>query len=133
MQFITKQNTAIQCIIFKFGSTFSAASSVPFSSPDKMLFDAFDCVDAKFEKRCKMVIFSKFAFYCRGWATKKETQKVSLVRIKGLEPPRRKASDPKSDVATNYTISASGDKDRTKNAKLRLRGAECRVFCIHLQ
>ncbi len=29
-----------------------------------------------------------------------------LVRIKGLEPPRRKASDPKSDVATNYTISA---------------------------
>ena len=29
------------------------------------------------------------------------------VRIKGLEPPRRKASDPKSDVATNYTISAS--------------------------
>ena len=66
MQFITKQNTAIQCIIFKFGSTFSAASSVPFSSPDKMLFDAFDCVDAKFEKKCKMVIFSKFAFYCRG-------------------------------------------------------------------
>lgn len=31
----------------------------------------------------------------------------SFVRIKGLEPPRRKASDPKSDVATNYTISAS--------------------------
>lgn len=30
-----------------------------------------------------------------------------LVRIKGLEPPRRKASDPKSDVATNYTISAN--------------------------
>ena len=28
------------------------------------------------------------------------------VRIKGLEPPRREASDPKSDVATNYTISA---------------------------
>ena len=28
------------------------------------------------------------------------------MRIKGLEPPRRKASDPKSDVATNYTISA---------------------------
>ena len=30
----------------------------------------------------------------------------SLVRIKGLEPPRLSASDPKSDVATNYTISA---------------------------
>ena len=29
------------------------------------------------------------------------------VRIKGLEPPRLSASDPKSDVATNYTISAS--------------------------
>ena len=38
---------------------------------------------------------------------KKESPgKGSLVRIKGLEPPRRKASDPKSDVATNYTISA---------------------------
>ena len=30
----------------------------------------------------------------------------SGVRIKGLEPPRLSASDPKSDVATNYTISA---------------------------
>ena len=29
------------------------------------------------------------------------------VRIKGLEPPRLSASDPKSDVATNYTISAT--------------------------
>ena len=34
------------------------------------------------------------------------SEKGSFVRIKGLEPPRRKASDPKSDVATNYTISA---------------------------
>ena len=31
---------------------------------------------------------------------------VAFVRIKGLEPPRLSASDPKSDVATNYTISA---------------------------
>ena len=31
----------------------------------------------------------------------------TFVRIKGLEPPRLSASDPKSDVATNYTISAS--------------------------
>ena len=30
-----------------------------------------------------------------------------FVRIKGLEPPRRKALDPKSNVATNYTISAN--------------------------
>ena len=29
-----------------------------------------------------------------------------LVRLKGLEPPRREASDPKSDVATNYTTAA---------------------------
>ena len=39
--------------------------------------------------------------------TKKEPRRrLPGVRIKGLEPPRRKASDPKSDVATNYTISA---------------------------
>ena len=38
--------------------------------------------------------------------TKKATFARSLVRIKGLEPPRLSASDPKSDVATNYTISA---------------------------
>ena len=37
---------------------------------------------------------------------KRSLGKGSFVRIKGLEPPRRKASDPKSDVATNYTISA---------------------------
>ena len=30
----------------------------------------------------------------------------SFVRLKGLEPPRREASDPKSDVATNYTTAA---------------------------
>ena len=63
MQFITKQNAAIQCIIFKFGSRFFTEGSAPFSSPDKMLFDAFrcfsmlfdafDCVDAKFEKYVK--------------------------------------------------------------------------------
>ena len=33
--------------------------------------------------------------------------KLSLyVRMKGLEPPRREAPDPKSGVATNYTTSA---------------------------
>ena len=47
-------------------------------------------------------------------ATKKsDCKKQSLVRIKGLEPPRLSASDPKSDVATNYTISAM---DATKIA-----------------
>lgn len=30
-----------------------------------------------------------------------------LVRLKGLEPPRREAPDPKSGVATNYTTAAS--------------------------
>ena len=39
--------------------------------------------------------------------TKKATAEwQSLVRIKGLEPPRLSAPDPKSGVATNYTISA---------------------------
>ena len=38
---------------------------------------------------------------------KKATRNGSLfVRTKGLEPPRLSASDPKSDVATNYTMSA---------------------------
>ena len=32
------------------------------------------------------------------------------MRIKGLEPPRLSASDPKSDVATNYTISAGFER-----------------------
>lgn len=41
-----------------------------------------------------------------GFHKKRSLEKGSFVRIKGLEPPRRKASDPKSDVATNYTISA---------------------------
>ena len=41
----------------------------------------------KIEQSCELLFFS--------------------VRIKGLEPPRLSASDPKSDVATNYTISAT--------------------------
>lgn len=31
-----------------------------------------------------------------------------FVRLKGLEPPRREAPDPKSGVATNYTTAAFG-------------------------
>ena len=41
-----------------------------------------------------------------GRQKKEPRKKGSFVRIKGLEPPRRKASDPKSDVATNYTTAA---------------------------
>ena len=37
---------------------------------------------------------------------KEQLKLLFFVRIKGLEPPRLSASDPKSDVATNYTISA---------------------------
>ncbi len=33
-------------------------------------------------------------------------EELFVVRLKGLEPPRREASDPKSDVATNYTTAA---------------------------
>ena len=40
------------------------------------------------------------------YTQKSDPQQVAFVRIKGLEPPRLSASDPKSDVATNYTISA---------------------------
>ncbi len=83
-----------------------------------------------------------------------------VVRIKGLEPPRRKASDPKSDVATNYTISANRKtgrhaadeerenpdsglrqperrfifgKDRIKNANRTPRSAESPVFYLFLR
>ncbi len=46
------------------------------------------------------------------------------MRIKGLEPPRREASDPKSDVATNYTISAAlADKD-SKNSKFKIQNSQ---------
>ncbi len=31
---------------------------------------------------------------------------IPIVRLKGLEPPRREAPDPKSGVATNYTTAA---------------------------
>ena len=39
-------------------------------------------------------------------------QPFRVVRLKGLEPPRREAPDPKSGVATNYTTAAEfGCKD----------------------
>ena len=45
------------------------------------------------------------------------------VRLKGLEPPRLAASDPKSDVATNYTTAAcvklsTGDCSCNRDAKV---------------
>ena len=43
-----------------------------------------------------------------------------FVRLKGLEPPRREASDPKSDVATNYTTAAFG---------LRCKGKSFLLIC----
>ena len=36
--------------------------------------------------------------------------KVFLVRVKGLEPPRREALDPKSSVSTNFTTPAKGEQ-----------------------
>ena len=35
---------------------------------------------------------------------------VFKVRVKGLEPPRREALDPKSSVSTNFTTPAKGSK-----------------------
>ena len=52
-------------------------------------------------------IQSIFFFLHRTGNKKGAPEKGSFVRIKGLEPPRPEASDPKSDVATNYTISAN--------------------------
>ncbi len=43
------------------------------------------------------------------------------VRIKGLEPPRLSASDPKSDVATNYTISARNELQRYAKIFIKAR------------
>ena len=61
------------------------------------------------------------ATYCRAatvsaspFGRKKATLNRSLfVRTKGLEPPRLSASDPKSDVATNYTMSAGSLSSET--------------------
>jgi hypothetical protein len=37
------------------------------------------------------------------------------VRVKGLEPPRREALDPKSSVSTNFTTPANGDGCKYKH------------------
>ena len=39
--------------------------------------------------------------------TKKAPLRSAIVRMKGLEPPRLSAPDPKSGAATNYATSAS--------------------------
>ena len=52
------------------------------------------------------------------------------MRIKGLEPPRLSASDPKSDVATNYTISACRLISATCPPRIRLAKTS-RLPCIH--
>ena len=64
------------------------------------------------------------------YTRKSDPQQVAFVRIKGLEPPRLSASDPKSDVATNYTISAGSilldirQEGSTTRPKGRFRGAK---------
>lgn len=45
-----------------------------------------------FEKKSETILFRRIASLC--------------VRLKGLEPPRLSAPDPKSGVATNYTTAA---------------------------
>ena len=44
--------------------------------------------------------------FAKGFPYDQSHRHFSHVRLKGLEPPRREASDPKSDVATNYTTTA---------------------------
>ena len=51
----------------------------------------------------------------------------SQVRVKGLEPPRLAAPDPKSGVYTNFTTPAfpeRGAKVRRNSLNLNLRGTE---------
>ena len=58
----------------------------------------------------------------------------NLVRTKGLEPPRLSASDPKSDVATNYTMSAGSSLLKTIKRLIEilayqpLSGAKVKTF-----
>ena len=63
-----------------------------------------------------------------GFLKKRSLEKGSFVRIKGLEPPRRKASDPKSDVATNYTISAVGQTKVDKNLQFSIPNIDLSGF-----
>ena len=62
------------------------------------------------EKNKAIALFSYLSIEYKnkkGWIRKIHPFESCFVRIKGLEPPRPKASDPMSDVATNYTISAN--------------------------
>ena len=43
-----------------------------------------------------------------------DSQRLKEVRVKGLEPPRREALDPKSSVSTNFTTPAFGRTNITK-------------------
>ena len=63
-----------------------------------------------------------------GFHKKRSLEKGSFVRIKGLEPPRRKASDPKSDVATNYTISAVSQTKVDKNLQFSIPNIDLSGF-----
>ncbi|CEN41881.1 hypothetical protein CCYN74_80073 [Capnocytophaga cynodegmi] len=55
----------------------------------------------KNKKRFKMFIFNII--------------KRLFVRVKGLEPPRREAPDPKSGVSTNFTTPASDERFEVAN------------------
>ena len=45
-------------------------------------------------------------FICVPYSFTLHPDVLVFVRLKGLEPPRREAPDPKSGVATNYTTAA---------------------------
>ena len=49
---------------------------------------------------------------------------LDFVRVKGLEPPRLTALDPKSSAATNYATHAN------PNAKVRIISEMTNIFCI---
>ena len=54
---------------------------------------------------------------------------VALVRLKGLEPPRPKAPEPKSGVSTNSTTAAFGHFPAGKQARQATEGLSISISC----
>ena len=88
-------------------------ASVCFNRAPKSSDCAFPKKASKLKQTNKKIHFDSLLITSViNYSYKKTSSKQKLftrslfVRLKGLEPPRREASDPKSDVATNYTTAA---------------------------
>ena len=65
----------------------------------------------RFETNCRTQTAHRFTFSFYQCLLKIKPSRINgtasgIVRMKGLEPPRREAPDPKSGAATNYATSA---------------------------